>query len=257
MCRFLRHRRGKCPAKETKCKSTLQIWNKNSNTNEVIFEACTSHSEKTGPMCIFCKSPHPYHIWTLVAHLEKSVIAVPVNPSLIALHWRFIHDDDEVFKLCTVKSVDTSSTEHTVSCFDEAYQTATVPAKDAYPANPDNHRAVADNTELMYLHDAALLHNVRERYDKDLIYTYTAYILIAVNPYKSIDIYGHDAIENYAKSSIGSLPPHVYGIANRAYRSLRASKRSQVIIFAVSYSCMYLLCSSLSKHSEGTEEFCI
>eukprot|EP00041_Stephanoeca_diplocostata_P019348 m.416434 g.416434 ORF g.416434 m.416434 type:complete len:266 (+) comp21279_c0_seq3:186-983(+) len=163
--------------------------------------------------------------------------AVP-DPSSPAPSWKmpskgdkvFIHDEDEVFKLCTVKSVEKASTTPMVTCFDEAYQTATIPAKEAYPANPDNHRAVADNTELMYLHEAALLHNVRERYEKDSIYTYTAYILIAVNPYTSIDIYGHDAIEKYANGSIGSLPPHVYGIANRAYRSLRASKRSQSIV---------------------------
>lgn len=39
-----------------------------------------------------------------------------------------------------------------------------------------------DNTELMYLHDPSLLRNIEQRYVKDEIYTFTAFILIAVNP---------------------------------------------------------------------------
>ena len=41
---------------------------------------------------------------------------------------------------------------------------------------------VPDNTELMYLHDPSLLRNIEQRYVKDEIYTFTAFILIAVNP---------------------------------------------------------------------------
>lgn len=37
-----------------------------------------------------------------------------------------------------------------------------------------------------FLNDPSLLFNVKQRYDADLIYTYTANILIAVNPYHNI-----------------------------------------------------------------------
>ena len=43
---------------------------------------------------------------------------------------------------------------------------------------------VPDNTELMYLHDPSLLRNIEQRYLRGEIYTYTAFILIAVNPYQ-------------------------------------------------------------------------
>jgi myosin heavy subunit len=69
-----------------------------------------------------------------------------------------------------------------VTCFDEAYVSYKVPKEEVYPTNPPEMVAVDDNTQLMYLHDAALLQNIRERYDRDKIYTYTANILIAVNP---------------------------------------------------------------------------
>lgn len=42
----------------------------------------------------------------------------------------------------------------------------------------------------MYLHDAALLCNISERYNADQIYTFTAYILIAMNPYQNLPLYG-------------------------------------------------------------------
>lgn len=70
----------------------------------------------------------------------------------------------------------------------------------------------------MYLYDPNLLHNLRVRYERDEIYTYTAYILIAINPYKQLPIYGPEIIEKYHQNSMRSLPPHVYGIAERAYR---------------------------------------
>lgn len=49
---------------------------------------------------------------------------------------------------------------------------------------------------LMHVNEATLLHNLRLRYSKDLIYTYVANILIAVNPYKSLpDLYSPAAIK--------------------------------------------------------------
>lgn len=84
---------------------------------------------------------------------------------------------------------------------------------------------------MMWLHDPSLLHNIRHRYDKNEIYTYTAYILIAVNPYKQIPgLYDEESIMKYHKASIGSLPPHCYGIASRAYRMMKSSGRNQSIV---------------------------
>ncbi len=61
--------------------------------------------------------------------------------------------------------------------------------------NPKHLDGVADNTQLMFLHDAALLHNLRTRFNQNQIYTFTAHILIAVNPYKSLPLYNSDTME--------------------------------------------------------------
>ena len=47
------------------------------------------------------------------------------------------------------------------------------PAGVAKPVNPRILDGVADNTQLMHLHEPSLLFNLRYRYSKDLIYTYT------------------------------------------------------------------------------------
>ncbi|KAK7904937.1 hypothetical protein WMY93_017544 [Mugilogobius chulae] len=100
-----------------------------------------------------------------------------------------------------------------------------------YPAEEDVNKHVDDNCSLMYLNEATLLHNVKVRYSKDHIYTYVANILIAVNPYYDIpNLYGSEAIKSYKGKSLGTLPPHVYAIADKAYRDMKVLKMSQSII---------------------------
>ncbi|XP_029316501.1 myosin VIb isoform X1 [Cottoperca gobio] len=100
-----------------------------------------------------------------------------------------------------------------------------------FPAEDDVNKHVEDNCTLMYLNEATLLNNVRVRYNKDHIYTYVANILIAVNPYYDIPkLYGPDAIKSYQGKSLGTLPPHVYAIADKAYRDMKVLKMSQSII---------------------------
>uniref|UniRef100_A0A8C7KEQ7 Unconventional myosin-VI n=1 Tax=Oncorhynchus kisutch TaxID=8019 RepID=A0A8C7KEQ7_ONCKI len=84
---------------------------------------------------------------------------------------------------------------------------------------------------LMYLNEATLLNNIRVRYSKDKIYTFVANILIAVNPYVDLPkLYAPETIKQYHGRSLGTLPPHVYAIADKAYRDMRVLKMSQSII---------------------------
>ncbi|XP_035466404.2 unconventional myosin-VI isoform X1 [Scophthalmus maximus] len=110
-------------------------------------------------------------------------------------------------------------------------QTFLAPMSQVFPAEDDVNKLVDDNCSLMYLNEATLLNNVRVRYNKDHIYTYVANILIAVNPYYDIPkLYGPDTIKSYQGKSLGTLPPHVYAIADKAYRDMKVLKMSQSII---------------------------
>jgi myosin heavy subunit len=111
---------------------------------------------------------------------------------------------------------------------------------------------VDDLIELTHLHEPAILHALRLRYDSNIIYTSTGPILIAVNPFKPMDLYSEDTMETYrlqGEQGSGSsasdspskfstprgkgrgrkpqqtqkaprLPPHVYQAADDAYRHM-------------------------------------
>lgn len=91
----------------------------------------------------------------------------------------------------------------------------------------------ADNLiNLPHLHEPALLHCLQQRYHDGDIYTYTGPILIAVNPFKHLSIYGTDELSNYYNSgllksqgieSASTLPPHVFAIADAAYHGMVAA----------------------------------
>nr|XP_014433474.1 unconventional myosin-VI isoform X5 [Pelodiscus sinensis] len=100
-----------------------------------------------------------------------------------------------------------------------------------FPAEEDSKKDVEDNCSLMYLNEATLLHNIKVRYCKDRIYTYVANILIAVNPYFDIPkLYSLETIKKYQGKSLGTLPPHVYAVADKAFRDMKVLKMSQSII---------------------------
>ncbi len=76
-----------------------------------------------------------------------------------------------------------------------------------------------------------MLNNIRVRYVKDKIYTYVANILIAINPYAEIrDLYSSTTIKCYQGRSLGTMPPHVFAIADKAFRDMKVLKQSQSVI---------------------------
>eukprot|EP00064_Thunnus_orientalis_P010793 superscaffoldBa00001497_g10820 len=127
--------------------------------------------------------------------------------------------------------VDIGADTLTIEPLNQKGKTFLSPMSQVFPAEDDVNKHVDDNCTLMYLNEATLLNNVRVRYNKDHIYTYVANILIAVNPYCDIPkLYGPDAIKSYRGKSLGTLPPHVYAIADKAYRDMKVLKMSQSII---------------------------
>eukprot|EP00804_Cyclotella_cryptica_P003663 CCRYP_016569-RC/>CCRYP_016569-RC protein AED:0.25 eAED:0.26 QI:0/0.75/0.55/1/0.75/0.55/9/0/1133 len=56
---------------------------------------------------------------------------------------------------------------------------------------------VDDLIGLTHLHEPAILHALRVRYEEDVIYTSTGPILIAINPFKPMNVYGEKVMEKY------------------------------------------------------------
>ncbi|XP_061610261.1 myosin VIa isoform X1 [Phyllopteryx taeniolatus] len=133
------------------------------------------------------------------------------------------------FQLGTI--VDIGADSLTIQPLKRDGKTFVAAVSQVFPAEDDVTKHVEDNCSLMYLNEATLLNNVRVRYSKDKIYTFVANILIAVNPYYDIPkLYSPQTIEQYRGRSLGTLPPHVYAIADKAYRDMRVLKMSQSIV---------------------------
>lgn len=91
---------------------------------------------------------------------------------------------------------------------------------------------IDDMVDLVDLNEASLLWNIKIRYDKEIIYTFTGSILVAVNPYKMFDIYGIDAVKNYEGQILGTLAPHLFAIGSSSYSKMSKDTEDQVIVIS-------------------------
>ncbi|KNA05554.1 hypothetical protein SOVF_189230 [Spinacia oleracea] len=90
---------------------------------------------------------------------------------------------------------------------------------------------VDDMTKLTYLNEPGVLYNLERRYALDSIYTYTGSILIAVNPFiKLPHLYNAHMMEQYKGAPFGELDPHVFAVADAAYRAMMSEHKSQSIL---------------------------
>ena len=96
---------------------------------------------------------------------------------------------------------------------------------------------VEDLINLPYLHEPAILCCLQQRYDFGNIYTYTGPILIAVNPFKKVNLYSPQTLELYYNVGLlkaqgiensTRLAPHVYAIADAAFRSMMSTIHANV-----------------------------
>ncbi|XP_061348341.1 myosin-2-like [Gastrolobium bilobum] len=98
------------------------------------------------------------------------------------------------------------------------------------PANPDILEGVDDLIQLSYLNEPSVLHNLHFRYSQDTIYSKAGPVLIALNPFKDVQIYGNDYLSAYKQKSIDS--PHVYAMADAAYNEMIRDEVNQSIIIS-------------------------
>ncbi|XP_048486059.1 myosin-I heavy chain [Plutella xylostella] len=96
----------------------------------------------------------------------------------------------------------------------------------------DEAAGVPDMTMMPHITEQAINDNLRRRYKYDLVYTYTGSILVAVNPYKELGCYGMDTMLEYRGKAFGTLPPHVFALAESAYSSLTNGEKNQSVVIS-------------------------
>nr|XP_025614825.1 myosin-2 isoform X2 [Arachis hypogaea] len=98
------------------------------------------------------------------------------------------------------------------------------------PANPDILEGVDDLIQLSYLNEPSVLYNLKSRYTQDLIYSKAGPVLIALNPFKDVQIYGSEYVEAYKQRCNDN--PHVYAVADAAYNEMIRDEVNQSIIIS-------------------------
>ncbi|XXQ37770.1 Myosin head (motor domain) [Plasmodiophora brassicae] len=102
--------------------------------------------------------------------------------------------------------------------------------------HPVNTNAFSQNyDDLVMLQEAnepMIVHCLGKRFRDDQIYTNVGTILIAVNPYRDLGLYSPMKIEQYKNRGRQELPPHVFVVADQAYRGLLESGRDQSVIIS-------------------------
>uniref|UniRef100_A0A7N6ADS1 Myosin X n=1 Tax=Anabas testudineus TaxID=64144 RepID=A0A7N6ADS1_ANATE len=101
------------------------------------------------------------------------------------------------------------------------------------PMHHSSINGVEDMATLEDLHDGAIMHNLRVRYQQRHIYTYIGSILASVNPYQPLPgLYDRPAVELYSRHHLGEISPHIFAIANECYRSLWKRLQNQCVLIS-------------------------
>ncbi|KAK5931018.1 hypothetical protein CgunFtcFv8_027206 [Champsocephalus gunnari] len=116
---------------------------------------------------------------------------------------------------------------------EEAHYPLASPSDLPPPGNPDILEGENDLTALSFLHEPAVLHNLRVRFlDYSSIYTYCGIVLVAINPYDQLPIYGEEVIDAYSGQDMADMEPHIFSVAEEAYRTMTREEKNQSIIIS-------------------------
>ncbi|XP_023159145.1 myosin heavy chain, muscle isoform X33 [Ceratitis capitata] len=96
--------------------------------------------------------------------------------------------------------------------------------------NPPKYEKAEDMSNLTYLNDASVLHNLRQRYYNKLIYTYSGLFCVAINPYKRYPVYTNRCAKMYRGKRRNEVPPHIFAISDGAYVDMLTNHVNQSML---------------------------
>jgi len=108
-----------------------------------------------------------------------------------------------------------------------------VPLKQIEPLKKSSLQRVPDDLVLLdQMSGPLILHCLKQRFMDDKIYTNVGTIVISVNPYQRLPIYGRDVIEKYMMRGMEERPPHVFNIGHEAFKGMKEFGINQSVIIS-------------------------
>uniref|UniRef100_A0A8C5N8M9 Myosin-6-like n=1 Tax=Gouania willdenowi TaxID=441366 RepID=A0A8C5N8M9_GOUWI len=108
--------------------------------------------------------------------------------------------------------------------------TVTVNESDVHPQNPPKFDKIEDMAMFTFLHEPAVLFNLKERYAAWMIYTYSGLFCVTVNPYKWLPVYDSEVVSAYRGKKRTEAPPHIFSISDNAYQYMLTDRENQSVL---------------------------
>ena len=111
-----------------------------------------------------------------------------------------------------------------------AHEKFTHKASEIGKVNPPKFEKCEDMVNLTFLNDASVFWNLKSRYQSKMIHTYSGLFVVVVNPYKRYPIYSHRVAKIYLGKRRNEVPPHLWAIAETAYRGMMRNGKNQAML---------------------------
>ncbi|XP_068455057.1 myosin-7-like [Clinocottus analis] len=138
----------------------------------------------------------------------------------------FVPDAVEEFVKATISSRDGGK----VTVETQDGKTVVVKDTDIMQQNPPKFDKIEDMAMLTFLHEPAVLFNLKERYAAWMIYTYSGLFCVTVNPYKWLPVYNQEVVVAYRGKKRAEAPPHIFSISDNGYQYMLADRENQSIL---------------------------
>ncbi|CAO2578118.1 Myh7b [Lemmus lemmus] len=139
----------------------------------------------------------------------------------------WVPDEQDAYVEAEIK---TEATGGKVTVETKDQKVLTVHETEVQPMNPPRFDLLEDMAMMTHLNEAAVLHNLRQRYARWMIYTYSGLFCVTINPYKWLPVYTAAVVAAYKGKRRSEAPPHIYAVADNAYNDMLRNRENQSML---------------------------
>ncbi|MXQ86794.1 hypothetical protein E5288_WYG013143 [Bos mutus] len=139
----------------------------------------------------------------------------------------WVPDEQDAYVEAEIKS---EATGGRVNVETKDQKVLTVREAELQPMNPPRFDLLEDMAMMTHLNEASVLHNLRQRYARWMIYTYSGLFCVTINPYKWLPVYTASVVAAYKGKRRSEAPPHIYAVADNAYNDMLRNRENQSML---------------------------